>query len=192
LLASAAQDPAVQQVLARRADLPTRHMRAVVDQASKDMTALMENRIRDVGDAPVAIDMDTVGMRTVPAAMMRVASLAVEAGGLSEAVVAGFARAGQRLELVCALATLTRLPLPIVERALDAERPGAVVLMARALNFTFNTVRLILRLRPQGLPARGDLEMFQKEFEDMSPAKAWSAIGFMAARKDGRDGVAAA
>jgi len=156
----------------------------VLEQASRDMASMEESRVRE-GEA----DAGTVRLRTMPAAMIRVASLAVEAGGLSETVVAGFAREGQRLELMCALATLTRMPLPIVEKALDADRPGAVILMARALNFTFNTIRLILRLRPQGLPARGDLEMLQKEFEDMTPAKAWSAIGFMASR---RDGVAAA
>ena len=193
LMTSTARDPAIQRVLAQRPDLPP-HFAEVMAEASRP--APPEESVEEVPATkavPAASPAPAPGpMSTMPAAMIKVAGMAVEAGGLTEAVVASFARAGQRLELMCALATMTRMPLPIVQKALDADRPGAVLLMARALNFTFSTVRLALRLRPQGPPTRGDLDRLQKEFEEMSPAKAWAAIGFMASRKDGRDGVAAA
>lgn len=195
LMTSTAQDPAIRRVLAQRPDLPARFAETLADAARQALPALPEEdgeEPRGVRAMPGSPAPHPTAMSTMPAAMIKVAGLAVEAGGLTEAVVASFARAGQRLELMCALATMTRLPLPIVQKSLDADRPGAVLLMARALNFTFSTVRLTLRLRPQGAPTRGDLDRLQKEFEEMSPAKAWAAIGFMASRKDGRDGVAAA
>ena len=201
LVASAEQDLGLQQVLARRPDLPARLFKAVVDQAGFDMRGLMAQRVSHGleesfralfvnGTRPPAEAANTAD-QNMPAAMIRVAGLAAGAGGLDEAAVAGFARAGQRLEVVCALAAMTRLPLPIVDKALSSDRHGSLLLMARALNFTFSTVRLIMRMQPDTMPARGALELLQNEFGEMTPAKARSAVGFMAS-SGGRDGVAAA
>jgi hypothetical protein len=79
-----------------------------------------------------------------------------------------------------------------VETALCADKNGGLILMVRAMNFTWATVRLVLRLRPQGPPARGDMEDLLREFQDMTPATAKRALRFMVARDTNRVAMMAA
>ena len=89
----------------------------------------------------------------------------------------------EKLALGAAKQTLNRRALP---EAADLQASQALFYKA----FTWpGTAPRVKALMARGIGTRGDLEMLQKEFEDMTPAKAWSAIGFMASR---RDGVAAA
>lgn len=194
------RDPALQQVVGLRADLPPEHFKLLIEKAAKDVKTLLLHRAsretlgaldKLVQDAATTLDAETPTRRRDYADAVAVVNGLVESGQLNEAAVAGFARAGRFEEAVCALASLSKLPLDAVETTLCADRNGGLVLMLRALNFTWPTLNLALRLRPQGAPGRGDLEAMQREFEGMTPTTARRALRFMIARDGNRARMAA-
>lgn len=195
------RDPMLQQVVGLRADLPSHHFKLLIEKAAKDVKALLLHRVgrenigaldKLVHAASVTLDEETLTQRRDYTAAVDAIARVAECGKLNEATIASLARSGKFEEVVCALSGLTKLPIDAVETALCADKNGGLILMVRALNFTWPTVRLILRLRPQGSPARGDMDELLVEFQDMTPATAKRALRFMVARDTNRVAMMAA
>jgi uncharacterized protein (DUF2336 family) len=195
------RDPTLQQIVGLRADLPAHHFKLLIEKAAKDVKALLLHRVgrenmgaldKLVHAAAVTLDEETLTQRRDYSAAVDAIARVAECGKLNEATIASLARSGKFEEVVCALSGLTKLPIDAVETALCADKNGGLILMVRALNFTWATVRLILRLRPQGAPARGDMEDLLQEFQDMTPATAKRALRFMVTRDTNRVAMMAA
>jgi uncharacterized protein (DUF2336 family) len=195
------RDPTLQQVVGLRADLPAHHFKLLIEKAAKDVKALLLHRVgrenigaldKLVQAAAVTLDEVTLSERRDYTAAVDAIARVAECGKLNEATIASLARSGKFEEVVCALSGVTKLPLDAVETALCADKNGGLILMVRAMNFTWSTVRLILRLRPQGPPARGDMEDLLREFQDMTPTTAKRALRFMVARDTNRVAMMAA
>jgi hypothetical protein len=85
-------------------------------------------------------------------------------GGVSEAHVAEFARAGKFDETAVALSFICDLPIALVERALIDERSEQIIVIARAFDLSWSTVKAILLLRQD--KAKGDNKyQMDKDFE---------------------------
>jgi uncharacterized protein (DUF2336 family) len=194
------RDPALQQIVGLRADLPAHHFKILIEKAAKDVKSLLVHRAsRDnlgaldklVTAAAAKLDEEMqMTQRDYTAAVDAIARVA-ECGKLNEQTVASIARTGKFEEVVCALSALTKLPIDAVENAMLADKSGGLILIVRALNFTWPTVRNVLRLRPQGMPSRGDLEDLLHEFLDMTPQTARRALRFMVTRDTNRHMMAA-
>lgn len=205
LVARSDRDPLLQQVVGLRADLPPHHFKLLIEKAAREVRVMLVQHAgrenlraldRLVGAATAQLDLqaaaDVQARRRGYAAAIDTVTALVQDGRLDEATLVGFARSGETEAAVCALSALTRLPLDAVETAMNGERSGGLVLIVRALNFTWPTAQALLRLRPGGLPSRGGLDALEAEFQGMTPATARRALRFMVTRDGGRAAMMAA
>jgi uncharacterized protein (DUF2336 family) len=104
------------------------------------------------------------------------------AGRLGEGDLARFAQGGRFEEAVVTLALLARIPVPVVDRAMLSERADVLLVIARAINLRWSTVKLMLQLHaaPLSLPAE-ELQRSLASFEQMSPTTAAHLMRFHAA-----------
>lgn len=193
-------DPSLQQIVGLRADLPPKQFRVLVEKAAREVkekliTEAKGEKLAALDKIVVAavrtLDEQALEMKRDYAAALAAIERVAQCGKLNEQTVATLARSGKFEEVTCALSHLTRLPIDAVENALIGERAGGLVLVARALNFTWTTVRALLKLRKRGLPSQGDLEGLMREFQEMSPSTARRALGFMVTRDVRRQQMAA-
>jgi uncharacterized protein (DUF2336 family) len=194
------RDPSLQQIVGLRSDLPAHHFKLLIEKAAKDVKALLVHRAsrenlgaldKLVTAAAAKLDEEVMMTQRDYAAAVDAIARVAECGKLNEQTVASLARSGKFEEVVCALSGLTKLPIDAVENAMIADKNGGLILIVRALNFTWPTVRNVLRLRPQGLPSRGDMEDLLREFLDMTPQTARRALRFMVTRDTNRHMMAA-
>jgi uncharacterized protein (DUF2336 family) len=73
---------------------------------------------------------------------------AAASGTLDETMVAGFASAGRYEETVAALAALCDVPLDVIDKMMNGERPDPVLILCKSINFTWPTVRAVILARP--------------------------------------------
>jgi uncharacterized protein (DUF2336 family) len=103
------------------------------------------------------------------------------AGRLGEGDLVKFCQAGKFEDAVVTLALLAHVPVPIVDRAMHAERPDVLLAVTRAINLKWSTAKLVLQLRaaPHVL-APDELQHSLAAFEHMSPATAAHLMRFHA------------
>jgi len=143
-----------------RQDIPRQHLLKLFADASE---AVKLKLIRaDPGRTSVILDIvahasQKIQARTrersanYTAATAMVGSLS-EQGGLTEAQLVDFARAGRFDETAIALAMICDLPVSLIERALVDEQPGQIMVLARASGMSWPTTKTLLML--QGSSAR--------------------------------------
>jgi uncharacterized protein (DUF2336 family) len=88
-----------------------------------------------------------VGPRDYRAAQRIVLSLD-RAGQLDEAAIVAFCSDGKYEETVVGLATLTKVPISVADRLMGGERPDPVLILCKAIDLGWPTVRAIITLRP--------------------------------------------
>ncbi|HEY1545891.1 MAG TPA: DUF2336 domain-containing protein [Xanthobacteraceae bacterium] len=104
------------------------------------------------------------------------------AGRLGEGDLVKFCQAGKFEDAVVTLALLAHVPVPLVDRAMYAERPDVLLAITRAINLKWSTVKLVLQLRAAPhILAPDELQHSLAAFEHMSPATAAHLMRFHAA-----------
>jgi uncharacterized protein (DUF2336 family) len=105
-------------------------------------------------------------------------------GQLNDAVVAGFAKAGQFEETTIALARMCDLPVGFVERGVLQESSEIVLILARVIGLSWTTVKEILLLRAgkRTIPAHKIAESLA-QFERLKPATANEIVRFYRTRE---------
>jgi uncharacterized protein (DUF2336 family) len=93
-------------------------------------------------------------------------------GRLNEAALAAFARERALPHTIAALAALAGVPIPRVESALVHARPEALMLLARAIELDFATLRVLMALRP----GEEDATRLLAAYERLRPETARSAL----------------
>lgn len=73
---------------------------------------------------------------------------AAASGTLDEAMIAAFAAAGRYEETAAALAALCDVPLDVIDKMMNGERPDPVLILCRSVNFSWPTVRAVILVRP--------------------------------------------
>jgi hypothetical protein len=118
----------------------------------------------------------SVVARDYTAARSRVAALRA-AGRLNEDEIADFAITNQFEETTAALALLCELPIETAEQAMTHEMPDAVLIMAKALGMSRDTVKIILRMRARGRGiSPGELDQCLETFGRLSSSIARQII----------------
>ena len=103
---------------------------------------------------------------------------------LGEAEITELAKAGQRDETVAALAGVCSVSTEVVERLIGGERTDPVLILCKAVGFSWPSVEAILSLRPKGTASQ-TLDATYANFERLAPATARRVLRFWQARRDG-------
>ena len=106
---------------------------------------------------------------------------------LSEADVVDYAKSGKYEETIAALATVSAVPVEVVDRLVNGERPDPILILARAAGFSWRAVRAIMAARPKSKTAGALFEAARENFERLTPATAQRVVRFWQVRQGGED-----
>ena len=114
-------------------------------------------------------------------------------GKFGDTEVRDLATAKRQEELVAALSLLASMPVDVIERLLRGDDIGPVVILCKACDFTWVTLRAILQMRgPETLPPQ-KLNGARRDFDRLSCATAQQILQAWQAREVGKaDGLAKA
>jgi uncharacterized protein (DUF2336 family) len=183
LVDHAAADPRLAESIALRPDIPSRHFRtliaiapeAVQQRLSSSNPALAE-RIRQV-IAEVEHERAQAAHHDYTQAVQAVDALAKE-NTLGDQVVMDFAKTGQFEESVASLAALAQLDIEAADRLLTSEPIKTLLIVARATDLTWPTVKALILLHSSVHAAPQDLEDAKTNFIRLSPVTAKQGLKF--------------
>ena len=102
---------------------------------------------------------------------------------LTETDIADYAKNGQYEETIAALATVSAVPVEVVDRLMSGERADPVLILARAAGFSWKTVREIMNSRPGIKPATETLNAARENFERLTAPTAQRVVRFWQVRQ---------
>jgi uncharacterized protein (DUF2336 family) len=190
LVKRAEQDGVLAEKVGLRTDIPPRLFRQLLMQASDVVQKRLLAQAKPNTQAEIrrvlAKVTDEVAAKAAPrnytAALVAVRALHKE-GKLGEADIAEFAKTGQYEETIAALATVSTVPVEVVDRLMNGERADPVLILARAAGFGWPTVRTIISSRP-GAKASGQvLDAAFENFERLTAATAQRVVRFWQVRQ---------
>jgi uncharacterized protein (DUF2336 family) len=183
LVDHAATDPRLAECVAQRPDIPPKHFRTLiaiapeaVQQRLASTNPRLAERIRQVM-AEVAHEKAQAVHRDYTQAIQSVGGLA-KAGVLDDERVMEFAKAGQFEEAVVCLAALAELGIEPAARLLTSEPTNTLLIVARAVDLTWPSVRALMLLRPSGHNAPQDIEDANINFIRLNPDTAKQGLRF--------------
>ena len=189
LIKRSAGDDLLAERLGARAEIPAHLFLKLLAVASEQVRArLRASHPQALAEIDRVVETVTGRMKAQVVAAPRSYSAHLEelggraiAGRLGEGDLARFAQGGRFEETVVTLALLARIPVPVVDRAMLSERADVLLVVARAINLKWNTVKLMLQLHagPQSLPL-DELQRNLAAFEQMSPTTAAHLMRFHA------------
>jgi uncharacterized protein (DUF2336 family) len=190
LVEHAEQDNVLAEKVGLRTDIPPRLFRQLLMQASdvvqKRLLAQAKPETRNEIRRILAKVTDEVAAKAAPrnytAALAAVRALHKERK-LTEADIAEFARTGRYEETVAALATFCAVPIEVVDRLIGGERADPVLILARAADFGWPTVREIIIARPGPKPSSQTLDTACENFERLTTATAQRVVRFWQVRQ---------
>ena len=111
-------------------------------------------------------------------------------GNLNEESVAGYALAHKLEEVTIGMSLLCALPIDVIERALVDRNREMLLILARALDFNWDTAMALLFLgaKDHRITAR-ELSDFEREFGRLNVATSRSVLSFYRSRKSGDSGL---
>ena len=160
LVQRAEQDGVLAEKVGMRDDIPPRLFRQLLMQATEVVRKRLLAQAKPETQAEIrrvlAKVSDEVAAKAAPrnyaAALAAVRALHKERK-LTEADVAEYAKAGKYEETIAALATICAVPVEVVDRLMNGERADPVLILARAANFGWPTVKAIIE-GAAGQPSR--------------------------------------
>ncbi len=190
LVKRAEDDGVLAEKVGLRTDIPPRLFRQLLLQASDVVQKRLLAQAKPETQAEIrrvlAKVTDEVGARAAPrnyaAALATVRALHKERK-LTEADIAQYAKNGQYEETIAALATLCGVPVEVVDRLMNGDRADPVLILARATNFGWPTVREIINARPGPKPSPQTLDAAFENFERLTSATAQRVVRFWQVRQ---------
>jgi uncharacterized protein (DUF2336 family) len=105
-------------------------------------------------------------------------------GKLDEAALVGFAQNGRHEETVAALASLSALPIEVVDRLMAGDRPDPILILGKSSGWGWPTVKAIILARQGGKDASSQvLDSAYSNFERLSRATAQRVMRFWQVRR---------
>lgn len=185
-------DEALQTLLGQRSDLPEAHVRQLVVIAKETARRRLSDTLPDASRPALnsAIERSATRVEAAVVPGGRDYSRALETVGeladkrqLAEADLAGFAGEGRFEEAVCALSCLASLSLPAVERLFRDAEVDLLLVVCRAHNWAWATVKALLALRgPDGASAHQIKRAFDT-YDQLSPATSQRVVHFLKVRE---------
>jgi uncharacterized protein (DUF2336 family) len=191
LVALAEADDLLHSAIARRQDIPPRHMTALFDLAKKAARERLQSELaqtsrRAVRDAVNASARD-IAAEAIPAsgdldaAMAKVADL-YEKGRLGVEMLADMARRGEAEQAVCALSLLVPVHLGLAERAVIKGDQDLLLTIARSADFSWDIVRLLLSVRKERKPGPRQFELLADSYRRLTLTTAQRLLRYLQAR----------
>jgi len=107
-----------------------------------------------------------------------------QSGKLGEAELVDFAKAKKYEETVATLSALCGVPIESVDRLAGGERPDPVLILCKAVGFTWPTVRAIIAAHPNNKSISNQtLDSAYSNFERLSPSTAQRVVRFWQVRQ---------
>ncbi|MGH6727976.1 MAG: DUF2336 domain-containing protein [Pseudolabrys sp.] len=173
--------------IGKRGDIPRQHLmrlmvrashavRQKLEAANPSLAAVIQEAVTEA--ATKVLDKAGVAARDYTAARGRIEQLRA-AGTFGDSAVAAFAAANQFEETTAALAALCELPVEEVDRAMTRDGPDAVLIMAKAVDLSPDTIKAILRMRAgkRGI-SPGELERCLETVSRLQPEVARQIVKF--------------
>lgn len=192
LATRAITDDALQFALGQRPDVPD----DLLVTLSKAAQASIKRRLES-GTAPAPVlppkirDKDEFELSQQVAAKIDEIQAIAASGQLDESRVVAFANEGDKAGAICAisiLATLSQHSARIVITGMDRD---AVLVVARAMGWSWQTARALMRLRPAEEQAPHMVERAKSSFESLNAATAERVLQFIRVKEQSAPAPAA-
>jgi uncharacterized protein (DUF2336 family) len=157
LVERAAEDGVLAEKVGLRPDIPPPLFRELLMRA----TAVVQKRLlalaapeakAEIRDVLAKVSKE-VGARVGPrdySAAQRVILNLNRAGQMNEAALAAFCSDGKYEESVVGLAALAKVPINVVDRLMSGDRPDPVLILCKAADLGWSTVKGIFQIHPNG------------------------------------------
>lgn len=193
LVHRALADDVLAQALGQRRDIPRRLFRKLLIEATEivrqRLLASARPETRDEIQRILANVSAQIAAEVVPASDYAQAQRTVLAmrrdGVLDEEALATFAASGRHEEAVAALSMLCAVPIDVVDRLLDGDRPDPVLILCKARGFAWSTARVIVQAPRRGRRISTQaLDSALANFERLSATTAQRVLRFWQAAED--------
>lgn len=188
LVNRAEKDGVLAEKVGSRSDIPPRLFRELLLKATEVVQQRLLAAARPETQAEIRRVLARVAeemgakSRDYTAARQTIASLGRQ-GKLNESALVDFAAAGRHDEIVVALAELCAVPIEVVDRLMNGERPDPILILCKSAGWEWPTAKAIILARQggKGMPAHA-LDAAFDNFERLSPATAQRVMRFWQAR----------
>jgi uncharacterized protein (DUF2336 family) len=196
LVKRAERDGILAEKIGLRPDIPPRLFRDLLMQATEVVRRRLLAHAKPEARAEIqrvlAKIADEVGAETAPRDYSKALNtiLALDnAGQLDETCVTEFASNGSYEETVAGLSVLCAVPIDVVDRLMADERPDPILILSKAIGFSWASVRAIIMMRSAAM--RSMMHPLSSETLDeafgnlqrLSPATAQRVVRFWQARQ---------
>jgi uncharacterized protein (DUF2336 family) len=184
LIDLARTDETLQDLLGERDDLSGAQLNLLVEMAKESARTRLVAALPDAGGPRRPA---LPGPRRDFSSALAALAAIRDSRLLTEGDLASFAERGRVEETICAVAELAELPLVRVEQVFDDRQSDLLIVIGRARNWPWRTVRTLLRLRDPSLSERHALRRAQGVFDGLAVATAGRVLQVMRTQ-DGRFG----
>lgn len=193
LVMRAAQDDALQATLGLRRDVPPelidQLMAAAKNSARRRLNEGLEPTLTREVDGAVERGADAIAaggqmpgeLGAISAALVEIRELN-ETGRLDEASVRSVAQDGATEHAICGIAVLAQLSLPASEQVILGTDREAILLVARALGWSWETTAALISLRKDFGKSQPALERARENFRNLAQSTAQRVLGFLRMR----------
>lgn len=189
LMTKCDSDELLQAALGRRTDIPQRHLAALFEMAKTSARARLQGDAgqrlvaKAINDSARDIAEEAAARSLAYRKAVQEVSNLVQQDGLNEALLYDYARRNHNDHVVIALSYLSKVPLPMVERAVVSEETDALLIISRSVNLGWTTVRAIFAMRSRYKPSHRQLEQLAESYGKLSPSTAQRVLRFLHARE---------
>jgi uncharacterized protein (DUF2336 family) len=192
LVARSSQDELLLAKLRDREDVPERHLPVLFELAKQAARQRIEKDglVRDSKIVGLVVDEAARSLANeadIRAQAYRAACAEVDRlmrdGRLDERAMVGFARERRSEHAVAAVAMLVGVPLTLADRAVMTAGSDIVLLVARAGDMAWSSVRALLALRGKQAPGPAELGRMSDAYDKLEAATARRIVRFMHARE---------
>jgi uncharacterized protein (DUF2336 family) len=192
LIERSSQDELLQAAIARRRDIPQRHMSVLFELAKKaardrlqtEIAQVSRRAVRDaVNSSAKDIAAETLAISGEYQGAVADVAAVMQAGGLDGPALMDFARRGKTAHVICGLAALGRVPVGLTERAVMGSDHDLLTILGKSLDIPWPTVRAILSMRKETKPGLKQLETLAESYAKLAPATAERLLRYLHARE---------
>jgi uncharacterized protein (DUF2336 family) len=190
LVQRAEQDGVLAEKVGMRDDIPPRLFRTLLIHATEVVRKRLLAQAKpetqgEIRRVPAKVS-DEIAAKAPPrnyaAALAAVRALHKQCK-LTEADIVEYATSGKYDETIAALSTLCAVPVDVVDRLMNGERADPMLILARAANFTWDTVSAIIEARPGNKLSPQTLDAARENFERLTLATAQRVVRFWQVRQ---------
>jgi uncharacterized protein (DUF2336 family) len=192
LIKRSGSDSILTEHLGQRRDIPRHLFQQLIAKASEDVLKKLELESPEFANHVQTAVSDATGSlhskfgpasKEYFAAKKNVTALH-QYGNLGEIKICDFAQARKLHEAIVALSLLSSLPVDVIERALSSKNWEMVLVITKALDFSWTTTMSLLFLSATNYQiASGELEYLKQEFLKLNIETSKTVVEFYRSRK---------